>query len=555
MYHLASMSYSYSNEMEVAPSSVVVRPGFLESQRQSIKLPIAFLMGGVLGLSTPGFDLAPIAWFGLVPLLILTRACRHPIEAALTGLAFGTGYYAVALSFFLGLLPLDWLGINSLLSYQVVLITWVVESLHCALLIGLFSLLVFCLPLRAGFLANHRRPFYPYLLAIPAIWVFIAWVIAPSPLFLGTPLSQLAYTQAKNTQLIQIASISGSGAIDFLIVLINCAITGVIIELSPFVRKLGERTDRLNTEVGAIADLVLATLLVFCVCSWGGMQMAHIEESVRPERATRLNPQTPPVPVAVLQGNVSIEQERFKTMPPEEFSGRYTELAANNGASIMVLPEGVVTSSQMGPGGLMSKMSSISAKERKEIILGAVQPMADGYVNCAKLLSPFHYKENTYVKQRLVPFGESIPVNLLYQKIPEELRNRIPASKEQFLAAKKAQLIHSGWGKIGVAICNEAIYPQLVSEQVRQGASLIVVLANLGWFHNSSLNKQFLACATLRAVENRRFVILSTNSGVSSVIDPCGVVVSKSLALKRGILLDTVQFIYSKTPFSRLRWL
>ncbi len=326
-------------------------------------------------------------------------------------------------------------------------------------------------------------------------------------------------------------------------------------EFSPFVRKLGDRTDGLNTQVGALSDLIAVFVLLFCIGAWGSYQIAHIEEQVRPERATRLNPQTPPVPIAILQGNVSIEEERFKTMSADEFSGRYAQLAADNGASIMVLPEGVITSSQMGPGGLMSKMADVSKGERKEVILGAVQPMADGYINCAKMLSPFHYKENIYVKQRLVPFGEAIPLNLLYQKIPEELRNKIPASKEQFLASHKAQLIHSGWGKIGVAICNEAIYPQLVAEEVRQGATLIVVLANLGWFHNSSLSKQYLACATMRAVENRRFVVLSTNSGVSSVIDPCGVVVSKSLALKRGILLDTVQFIYSKTPYSRLRWL
>jgi apolipoprotein N-acyltransferase len=541
--------------MEVSPLSVVARPGFLESQRQSIKLPVAFLLGGILGLSTPGFDHPNLVWVGLVPLLILTRACASPFQAALTGLTFGSGYYMMALSFFLGLLPLRWLGVGDFLSYQVVLVTWIVESLHCAILIGLFSLLVFCLPLRAGFLPNHRRPFYPYLLSVPAIWVFIAWVVAPSPLFIGTPLSQLAYCQAKNTPLIQLASIGGSGLIDYFIVLANCAAALLLVEISPFVRKFGDRTDGLNTQIGAFADVIVVLLLLFGVTSWGSYQIAHIEEQVRPERATRLNPQTPPVPIAILQGNVSIEEERFKTMSPEEFSGRYGELAADNGASIVILPEGVVTSSQMAPGGLMSKMSDLSKNERKEVILGAVQPMADGYINCAKLISPFHYKENVYVKQRLVPFGESIPLNLLYQKIPEDLRNKIPASKEQFLAAHKTQLIRSGWGKIGVAICNEAIYPQLISEEVRQGASLIVVLANLGWFHNSSLNKQFLACATLRAVENRRFVVLSTNSGVSSVIDPCGVVVSKSRPHMRGILLDTVQFIYSKTPYSRLRWL
>ncbi|MBK9205102.1 MAG: hypothetical protein IPL73_22255 [Candidatus Obscuribacter sp.] len=50
----------------------------------------------------------------------------------------------------------------------------------------------------------------------------------------------------------------------------------------------------------------------------------------------------------------------------------------------------------------------------------------------------------------------------------------------------------------------------------------------------------------LRAVENKRFLVLSTSTGTSSVIDPVGMVVSRSYAHKRGILLDTVQFIYTK---------
>jgi apolipoprotein N-acyltransferase len=547
--------FSYSPEMEVSPASVIARPGLLESQRQSIKLPVAFLLGAVAGLSTPGFDLSALAFVGLVPLLILVRACSTPLSAGLTGLTFGAGYYVIALSFFLGLLPIQWMGVSDILGYQAVVITWIFEALHCALLFALFAYMVFCLPLRAGFLPNHRRPFYPYLIAVPAIWVFIAWVIAPSPLFMGTPLSQLAYTQYKNTPILQIASIGGSGMLDFLIVLVNAAIAILIVELTPIVRRLGDRTDQLNPKLGAALDLLLVLLVVTGVSAWGKQQVIAVEERVRPEKAARLNPQTPPVPIAILQGNVSIEEERFKTMSPEEFSGRYSELAEDNGASLIVLPEGVITSGQMSQNGLLSKISAVATNQRKEVIYGAVQPMADGYINCAKLLSPFHYKESSYVKQKLVPFGESIPLNLLYQKIPEELRNKIPASKEQFLAAHKAQLIHSGWGKIGVAICNETIYPGLIAEQVREGASLIVVLANLGWFHNSSLNKQFLACAVLRAVENRRFLILSTNSGISSVIDPAGIASSRSMALKRGILLDTVQFIYNKTPYSRLHWL
>jgi apolipoprotein N-acyltransferase len=250
--------------------------------------------------------------------------------------------------------------------------------------------------------------------------------------------------------------------------------------------------------------------------------------------------------VTIVQGAVSIEEERFKTISPAAFCGRYNELTADTSSSLVVLPEGVVTLGQMGQGGLLPALKHISQTERKEIIYGAIEPLKNGYINVARLVSPFGYKESAYVKQRLVPFGEIVP---------ESLRDKLPTNSEVFLAAQKAQIIRSGWGKIGVAICNEVIFPKIVSDQVREGASLIVVLANLGWFHNSSLNKQYLACATLRAVENKRFLVLSTNTGVSGVIDPAGLVVSKSYALKRGVLTDTVQFIYSKTPFNRMHWL
>jgi len=548
-------SYSYSSDFQVSPASITPKAGWLDSQRLAMKLPVAFLMGAILALATPGFDLSFIAWFGLIPLLILIRGANSGFQSACTGFTFGAGYYAIALSFFTGMYPLRWMGLPDALGFQIVFFTWLIETCHYAILMALFAFFIFALPLRPSFLANHRRPFYPYLIAVPSIWVFLQWVVATSPLFVGTPLSQLAYTQSRNLPLIQLSALGGSALIDFVLVMFNAACAQLIIEVTGISRNLGQRTDQLNLKFGAFLDLLFCCLIIFASLSWGSARIAEIEEEVRPERAIRVNPQTPPVPVTIVQGSVSIEEERFKTISAAAFCGRYNELAADTGSAIIVLPEGVVTLPQMGKGGLLAALKHISSGERKEIIYGAVEPLKDGYINVARLISPFNYHESAYVKQRLVPFGETIPVNLLYQSIPEDLRNKLPASSERFLAAQKAQLVRSGWGKIGVAICNEVIFPQLVSEQVRKGASLIVVLANLGWFHNSSLNKQFLACATLRAVENKRFLVLATNTGISAVIDPAGLVVSKSYALKRGVLTDTVQFIYSKTPFNRMRWL
>ncbi|MCA9806158.1 MAG: apolipoprotein N-acyltransferase, partial [Cyanobacteria bacterium HKST-UBA02] len=94
-----------------------------------------------------------------------------------------------------------------------------------------------------------------------------------------------------------------------------------------------------------------------------------------------------------------------------------------------------------------------------------------------------------------------------------------------------------------------------IADEVRKGASLLVNVSNLSWFHDASINRQLLAAAVFRAVENGRYLVLSTNTGVSAVITPSGLVTSMSVAGQRGVLLNTIQFLYGKTPFSRMWWL
>jgi apolipoprotein N-acyltransferase len=226
--------------------------------------------------------------------------------------------------------------------------------------------------------------------------------VATSPLFFGSPLSQLAYTQSRNLPLIQLAAVGGSGLVDFVIVMFNAACAQMIIETTGIARNLGERTDQLNIKFGSVLDLFLCCLAIAFALNWGGQRIAQIEDEVRPEHAIRFNPQTPPIPVTIVQGAVSIEEERFKTISPAAFCGRYNELTADTSSSLVVLPEGVVTLGQMGQGGLLPALKHISQTERKEIIYGAIEPLKNGYINVARLVSPFGYKESAYVKQRLV---------------------------------------------------------------------------------------------------------------------------------------------------------
>src|SRR5207253_8680841 len=133
------------------------------------------------------------------------------------------------------------------------------------------------------------------------------------------------------------------------------------------------------------------------------------------------------------------------------------------------------------------------------------------------------------IKRRLVPFGEYLPVGILESLLPEPVKRLLSGNSQGFVPARSLRVLSCVWGRIGSSICSEVMYPQLVADEVRHGASLLVNISNLAWFHNSSLNEQILSAAIMRAVENGRFMVLATNSGISAIIDPSGLVTSKSL--------------------------
>ncbi len=514
------------------------------------KLPFAFAFGCLLGLSSPGFDQWWLAWIGLAPLLVLLRGCSGRMEAFLTGLSFGVGFYLVSLSWCLGIYPLRWLGLDDWLAVQAAGLVWAVESVHEALLVGAFALLVFCLPLRAGYFPHFKRPFFPYLLSVPILWVFFLWVVGTSEFFVAMPVNQLAYSQAHQTQLIQIAKLGGSGLIDFLLILANCTVAEIFLEFSGAARRLQARIGQISPKAGCWVDALVVLILVLVACNWGAGQIEQTALSTRPGAEANIYTQTPAIPIAILQGNVSIEEDRLKTSKPIEIANRYSNLSTNLGVPIIALPEGLLNPDQMNSGNLAGRLIGAAAREKKEILVGSIEAMRYGHVNGARLIGGTD-KDNLYVKQRLVPFGEFAPLGQLGQKINE----RLPLSPDLFLKSKSARPLHSIWGGIGVSICVELIYPHIISNEVRHGANLLINVSNLGWFHQSSLNRQILAAAIMRAVENGRFMVLATNTGISAVIDPSGVITSVSYPSKRGALIDTVQFLYGHTPFSKMWWL
>jgi len=548
-----SESILESDEQDYAQGTshgILSRLGLLE------KWPMSFGFGCILGLSTPGFDISFLAWIGLVPLLLLIQSCRQRREAAIVGFSFGMGYYLTAMRWFLGLHPLNWLSLNDLLSAQAAAAVWVIASAHQALLITAFAFCVYAIPMRASFLPYHLRPFYPYLLSVPLLWMFFMWVVGHMEAYLGTPVVELAYSQFQQLELIQICKLGGSQLLDFLIVLTNCTLAIVIMEYTRLVPKLGRRIDRLAPRGGAIFDLALVTTIIAVAFSWGRGELINSTDSTR-LASSYSSEYTPPVIACALQGNLNIEDERMGTTPTEAVAQRYADLAHGIGAGLVVLPEGVLTPLQERQGMLTSKLFDISKYEKKEIVTGSVESIKGSSVNAVRVISTDKntLQSSLYVKRRLVPFGEFYPQTFLDALIPSQVKKLMLGHQGGFVAAQKLRLLNSIWGKIGASICVEVIYPKLIANEVRSGASLLVNVSNLAWFHNSPLNRQILASAVMRSVENGRYMILATNTGISAIIDPAGVVSTASYPGKKGILLNPVRFLCRNTPFSKMWWL
>jgi apolipoprotein N-acyltransferase len=524
--------------------------GWLENLSMAEKLPMALAFGCLLGLSSAAFDMTFLAWIALAPLLVLLRAASSRTEAAWTGLIFGLGYHLVGLSCCLGLYPLRWLGMPDLLAMQTCALIWLVESLHQAILFSAFALLIYCLPVRSGFVAFYKRPYIPYLLCVPIVWMFFQWTIGTAEWFKALPINQLAYSQHANLPLIQLARYGGSGLVDMLIVLCNAALAQLVLDCTNLAPALGQRVDQFSKVIGSTLDCVLVALLLTVVNIGGGAETADVAYASRTDSVDNFYDQTPTVPVGIIQGNVSIEEERMKTSSSAEIAKRYSQLATNIGVNLLIYPEGVLNSQQSEHRLLLDGMQNLVQREKKEIIVGSIESLNDGRINGARLLSFLPTKEVLYAKQRLVPFCEFAPLGIWGQDVA-----KIYSGPERFLQGNQTHFLQTMWGKVGVSICNEIIYPHLISTEVRRGASLLVNIANLGWFHSSSLNRQMLAAAVFRAVENGRYVVIASNTGISAVIDPSGMVKSQSIPGKRGVILDTVQFLYKPTPFSRMWWL
>lgn len=498
---------------------------------------LALGTGTLLFLSFPGAaGLWPLAWIALVPLLIALRGAT-PRSAAGLGLLAGMVHYVTLLYWII--IVLGRYGNLSL---------WI--SIPALLLLALYMsgyLVLFCVIISRAW--QYREVWIVWL--APVLWVGLDYV--RSVLFSGFPWQDLGYSQYKALLLIQTADLTGHYGITFHIVLVN-SVTALLVVLWTASRTADQAEEKilgLRIRQARLRAMLPALCLIMAVLVYNLFRYQQVEEIAAAEQKMK---------IGITQG--SIEQDvkwspamRLKTI--EIYSDLSEEALTQEEKSpeLFVWPETAMPFLIGSNPYFRILYQSFIAKHDVWVLTGAPyyeeigrakkgDPPRYRSYNSAYLLSPEGEVAARYDKQHLVPFGEYVPFSN-YLPLPGPLVENIGS----FSPGRPRRPLSSGPAEIGVLICFESIFPELARDWTDRGANLLVNLTNDGWYGRSSAPWQHLSMAVFRAVENRRGLVRSANTGVSAFIDPLGRITGESPLFQPFYLIRNMPLLRLNTVF------
>ena len=166
--------------------------------------------------------------------------------------------------------------------------------------------------------------------------------------------------------------------------------------------------------------------------------------------------------------------------------------------------------------------------------------------NSAALVSPAGEWVGRYDKMHLVPFGEYLPFPQLFA-----FAGGLTKEVGEFQRGVSRTPLDAGGQKLGLFICYESIFPDEVREGPLQGSDVLVNISNDGWYGDSGAWKQHLQQTQMRAIENDRWLLSATNTGMTASIDPYGRIVAATPRKVRTALAAPYALVSGTTFYTR----
>ncbi len=341
---------------------------------------------------------------------------------------------------------------------------------------------------------------------------------------LAFPWTNLSYTQSYYTTWLQVLPFAGDTLLSFWIVLLNLLVFFAI-----------ENTGR-KRWFGMAAGLAL----------WlaPGLYGASVLEKAKVE---------PKFKVALLQGNIDSYQKWDAAHTQASFD-TYRELAfvaAAAGADFLVWPETAAPCYLLQEPAYHYQVMAIAQTAKKEMLVGTLDYQTVGpnqylYYNAAFHFDTLGRASFPSRKMHLVPFGETIPFSGKVKILQD-----IHVGQADFTPGDSILLLPSSFGRYGLLICFEAVFPDLVRRFVLKGADFLVGITNDGWYGRTSGPYQHERIALFRAVENRIPLVRAANSGISAGFDPYGRVITESELFKKQLVFAEIPLRKETTFYTR----
>jgi apolipoprotein N-acyltransferase len=378
------------------------------------------------------------------------------------------------------------------------------------------------------------------LLLAPFVWVTVE--LARTRIT-GFPWDLLGITQVDNIPLAHIATVTGVYGLSFEIMVVNTALAAAFVLRS----ERGQRSKR--------KPLLLATGAAVIVLQAGRLISPPVLPTDHTARLVQQN-------IPVLQGGDWTKEYFEGTLrdlsrislgaPSSNASGQAQPSpgsAPSARVDLIVWPESPApfyTSDPM----FREAVSNIAREAQTWMLVGGLgirnasetPGQSTQLYNSGSLVSPGGEWFGRYDKMHLVPFGEYVPFKRVFG-----FAGGLTKEVGDFSPGTSRAPLHAG-SKLGVFICYESIFPDEIRQLAANGAEVFVNISNDGWYGDSGAYAQHLKQARMRAVENDRWLLRDTNTGVTASIDPYGRVVS-SIPRKVRAALEAPYALTNVTTF------
>lgn len=481
---------------------------------------LAALSGLLLAASFPRYGHPAVAWIALVPLLV-TLEHGSLLRALGLGLLAGVVYFTGTVYWITGVMSVY----GNLPTGTAVLIN--------------AALIVYLALFPAIFAAIMRRSVAALgvqaLVAAPLVWT--ATELGRTYIFGGFPWVLLGYSQTRALPVAQFASLFGVYGVSALVVSVNAGLA---------VFALSRRR----------SSAVVALGLVVIVAIWGSWRISRGD----------LTREGSPVRVGLLQGNVD-QGEKWAPARASAIFAEYVRLtrdAIGRGADIVLWPESSTPFRFEGDREATNLLRTLAKQAHAAILVGSdeFETSSQGsgssqgsqssaavptrMFNSAFLVEPDGSTGGVYRKMHLVPFGEYVPLKQIFF-----FAGHLVDAVSDFSPGEEAVLLPIKGHLMSTSICYEIVYPDLVRRFVANGSELLTTITNDAWFGRSSAPFQHFEQASMRAIEDGRYLVRSANTGISGIVDPYGRVIDRSGIFEPAVIVGEARFLRRSTFYAR----